>query len=510
MSDARLSFVVGLTDHEQSEALNVLTSTTIRIMMGDDASASRSGQVLTIQLAALCIRLFDRVVIDGNAEQATHPDVLLIQGPFVAALSEYLKKIRPLDPRDGQREFTVAVGNVSRSADVYLGSTGWCATVSLDTAQSVYDTVNTIGALAAGTLGASEVFKSVFQRKLRGSVRRSYTLSLLDYSSVPANKGEPELETDLEFDATLFGCGSIGFGFLQALILGPKSSGKLNLVDNGKFDLKNPFKYSLLDFETAAQAPYKSQWARDQMRQYVRQIDTEAFVGTAQEFVAFLPPSYKLPIALSAVDTVEGRVEVQDTLPRIVINAGITGTTAEVSFHAFGDGPCLACIGLDTAHESWDPYPIAEATGLSPARVLALIEGNLRMTPQDIDCIRHTRRLNADTMKSLDEYLDQPILSLWNRVVYSEVSLQTGEGQEVRVTTAFVSAFAGLLLYAELVKQASPTLRDFWVNNSYRQELIGVPAEDQFRYPRDDRGWCLCHSSFRQMIYRNKYGSPTG
>lgn len=510
MSDARLSFVVGLTDHEQSDALDVLTSTTIHIVIGEDASASCAGQVLTIQLAALCMRLFDRVVIDGNAEQATHPDVLLIQGPFVAALREYLKKIRPIDTCDERREITVAVGNVSRSADIYLGSTGWCATVSLDTAQSVHDTLNTIGALAAGTLGASEVFKSVFQGKLRGSVKRSYTLSMLDYSSVPANKGEPELENDLYFDATLFGCGSIGFGFLQALILGPKSSGKLTLVDNGKFDLKNPFKYSLLDFETAAQALYKSHWARDQMRQYVRQIDTEAFVGTAQGFVTSLPPSYKLPIALSAVDTVEGRVEIQDTLPRIVINAGITGTTAEVSYHVFGEGPCLACIGLDTALESWDPYPIAEATGLAPARVLALIEGNLRMTPQDIDCMRHSSRLNADTLESLDEYLEQPILSLWNRVVYSEVSLQVGDGQEVRVTTAFVSAFAGLLLYAELVKQASPTTCNFQVNNSYRQELIGVPAEDRFKYPRDDRGWCLCHSSFRQMIYRNKYGRLTG
>jgi hypothetical protein len=505
VSDPRLSFVTSLSQGEQAHLLETLTSTTIEIVLSKGSDATLAGQVLTYQLATLCARLFDRIELAGDEEQLAHQELPFVRGPYLAGLRAVLPTLRPLNPSCERHRLIVGVGDNSSSADLYLGSTAWSASVSSAEPLNVEDSRNTIGALSAGTLGASEVFKRVFGRQISGAVIRDYTLSLLDYGDQRPTV-EPELPDKSAVDLALFGCGSIGFGFLQSLLLTPSLTGHVVLVDNGKFDAKNPYKYSLLDWEAASDGLHKSLWAEELLTRYAPRLKPKGFVGTAKEYVASLPATYRIPVALSAVDTVEARIEIQDTLPRTVLNSGITGTTAEVSVHSFLEGPCLACLGLNTELESWNPYPIAEQTGLAPDRVLHLIARNEGMKSGGIDAMRAARKLEDAVLQSLDEYVDQPLLSLWNRVAYSQASIKSNTGQEVRVTTAFVSAFAGLLLLAEAVKESVPAFHSYRVDNSYRQDVLGVPAEGLFRYERDNRGWCVCHSAFRRKIFTEMYG----
>jgi hypothetical protein len=203
---------------------------------------------------------------------------------------------------------------------------------------------------------------------------------------------------------------------------------------------------------------------------------------------------------------VEGRLEVQDTLPHRIVNAGISGTEVEVSVHSFGTGPCLGCLGIESGRESWNAHKIAEDTGLEVSRVLELIQGNLAMEDADVEQLRRAARLPFELQHNLDRWAGQPLLSLYNRVRYSEASAVTASGTEVRVTTAFVSAFAGVLLLAEVLKSVCHDLVRYRVDNSYRQEMLGVPAGGLMRYQRDTSGVCLCHSAFRQMVFREKYG----
>ena len=198
-------------------------------------------------------------------------------------------------------------------------------------------------------------------------------------------------------------------------------------------------------------------------------------------------------------------MEIQDTLPERILNAGIDGTLAQVSTHGFGEGPCLACLSMQVALEVWNAEPIAARTGLSSARVHQLILRNEAMAQQDLDTIRLRHLVSDEYLSSLDSFLGQPLLSFWNRVAYSETPVQVSGVPSILVTTAFVSAFAGVLLLAELIKQSVPELQPYRVSNSYQHQLLGIPAGGLFQDARDARGWCLCHSTYRLAIYREKY-----
>jgi hypothetical protein len=79
--------------------------------------------------------------------------------------------------------------------------------------------------------------------------------------------------------------------------------------------------------------------------------------------------------------------------------------------------------------------------------------------------------------------------------------------QDVNRLLAFTSIRRGFAAgrTAELFKEALPSLHAFRASDSYRQELLGVPAKDYMRYDRESGGLCLCHSNFRQQVYREKY-----
>lgn len=507
MSDPRFTFLRSITADDERVLSELISGTTIRILLSRDAGKTFAGQVLTYQLATLTARLFDRVEICGEEADLCHPRMTLLSGPFLPALRLLLGKLRPLSPMaESSRIVKVVVGqDASVQGQLFLGATDWGALFSQTEPQSVSDTTNPIGALTASTLGASEVFKYVFSGKIRGAVNApSYSLSLLDYHEAAGS--EPALPDCIDVDATLFGSGSIGCGFLLGALFTPQLHGALTIVDNGRFDTKNPYKYALLDWSTAQQGPYKAAWVQQQIQRYAPgRLTARAFVGTAESYVASLPHDYTIPLALSAVDTPDARLEIQDTLPERILNTGIEGTLAQVSTHGFGEGPCLACLSMQVALEAWNAGPIAARTGLSPARVHQLIQRNEAMTQQDLDTIRARHLVFEEYLSSLDSFLGQPLLSFWNRVAYSETPVQVGEAPSVLVTTAFVSAFAGILLLAELIKQSVPELQPYRVSNSYQHQLLGVPAGGLFQYARDARGWCLCHSTYRLAIYHEKY-----
>ena len=515
MIDPRLSFVGSLTG-DVSAVPALIGGTPVRIVAGTGATSSFVGQVLTYQLSTLAYRLFDRVELIGDESAPSHPDIPYLEGAFLPALRRLLPTLRELPkPVASERQaVTIVVGNgASETGTLYLGASGWTAYFSANDPQPVYGSDNPLGALAAGAIGAAELFKFVFRHLLTGAFTKpSYALSLLDYGGGGADSAlrEPELPGDIDLDATLFGCGSIGCGLLAGLLLTPQLHGSITLVDNGVFDHRNPYKYSFIDWETGRHGLRKATWAEAQINGLANgRIVARSFHGTAEEYVASLPANYKIPLAFSAVDTTEARFQIQDTLPRYIVNAGIDGTSAEVSSHGFGQGPCLACLGMQKALESWNVQPISSALNLSPSRVRGLIQGNLPMEEEDLALIRVSINLPQELRITLESFLGQPVLSLWNRVAYSETTVQIGAAAPIRVTTAFVSAFAGVLMLAEGIKRSCLELQQYQVSNSYRQELLGVPAGGTFQHVRDKMGWCLCHSNFRQAIYRKKYETAT-
>lgn len=520
MSDPRVTFIASVASGEAEAILNKLTGTTIRIVVADDTCGTYAGQVLTFHLASLLIRLFDRVELQGDESAScllplvSHHGLLKLTShhtPFLTALRTQLSTVRPLSPAPASSDlFTVVVGSrTDVQGQLFLGATAWAALISTQTPQKVSDISLPVGAIASATLGASEVFKHIFASQLQSAYSiPTYTLSLLDYQQQAGV--EPPIPDHIEIDLTLFGSGSVGCACALGLLVTPQLHGQLVIVDNGRFEPKNVYKYSLLNWAAAEGKRLKAVWVQQQIWDHARdRLKAQAFVGTVDEYVTSLPYDYRIPLAVSAVDTREARIQVQEALPQIIINAGVDGTTVEVSVHHFGQGPCLACLQLEADLETWNAKPIADGTGLAPERVYELIQHNEAMCAEDIAQMKARAVMSADLLAGIEDFVGQPILSLWNNVAYSEAVLHQDGVAPVRVTTAFVSAFAGVLLLAELIKATTPELHPYRVNNSYRQELLGIPVMGPYKHERDSRGWCLCHSSYRLMTYQKKYNSDT-
>lgn len=516
MTDPRFAFVDGVSSASTAELRDRLGGTVVFIEVTPHALATFPGQVLAYQLATLAVRLFDRIELAGDETAPAHRHLSLLSGAFLPALRDVLPTLRPLTPEpESGRAVRVVIGEPARdgaTADLFVGAVDWVALLSTSSPRPVREGVNPCGALAAGALAAAEVFKLVFDGRLKGALRGAdINLSLLSYAPLQeeALMHQPPLPERASMNAVLVGCGSVGCAFLEGVLLTPMLAGRLTTVDNGVFDLRNPYKYALLNWAAAQEGASKAEWARDQV--VVRtgsRLEVQGFVGTANEYVASLPEDYRIPIAVSAVDTMEARLEIQDMLPCAVVNAGIRGTLVEISSHDFGRGPCVGCLTMRQTMESWNAEPIATAIGLRPERVRELIEGNGPMTRQDVNEIIGAGKIRMDLVLELESYVGQPLLSFVNRMPYAETSVATPEGgAPARVTTAFVSAFAGALLFAEFLKVSIPALAQHRVNNSYRQDLLGVPADGLFLYERDPEGWCACYSPFRLRVYEEKYGS---
>lgn len=516
MTDPRLSFVDGLSSATEAELLQRLGGTVVHIDVGRDALVTLPGQVLVYQLSTLAARLFDRIELHGDEDVAVHADFRLLRGPFMSGLRRVLPTLRPLSPLPTNgRTVRVVVGEATlcnELPDLFVGAAEWVALISASKSLPVLEGTNPCGALAAGALAAAEIFKLTFDGCLAGALRASeVSLSLLTYAPVALESldAQPAIPAEAAIDATLVGCGSVGCAFLQGVLLTRTLSGRLSVVDNGAFDIRNPYKYALLDWAAAQQALYKAKWARDLLTTYTGdRLAVCGFVGTANDYVATLPLDYRIPLAVSAVDTMEARLEIQDMLPGGAVNAGVAGTVVEVSSHGFGKGPCLGCLIMSQEMESWNAEPIATKLGLRVERVRELIRGNQGITRDDANDIIAAGKIPMSLVLELETYIGQPLLSFVNRLPYADTAVTPSVGgAPARVSTAFVSAFAGTLLFAEFLKASIPSLSPYRVANSYRQDLLGVPTDGLFRYERDPDGCCSCYSPFRLRVHEEKYGA---
>jgi len=99
-----------------------------------------------------------------------------------------------------------------------------------------------------------------------------------------------------------------------------------------------------------------------------------------------------------------------------------------------------------------------------------------------------------------------PIDSFYAKAVCGEASLRLPFANVV-APLSFISASAGILLAAELVKTAHPELSRWALDNYFRVDTLKHP-NPAFRclQPQDRSGRCICRDPDYVGVYSEKYG----
>lgn len=523
-TDGRLRFVRALQVSDgglaAEELVRRLDETVIALVVGPEPAGSVASQTTALTAVNLLARLFRRLVIVAPDDALVDKRLPFVSGRLGPALGAFAGRVH----HDVHAKLADAVppgatvlhvrdsGATAETNEVYCAGSGWLARVARrPVSPPAAAGANPVGPLIAAALGAAEVFKVVFGDVLRGvTPADDVVFSALTYRAGDPDVG-PILGDVLLPETALVGAGSIGSAFLWGLAHLREARGTLAVVDYDKLEAHNPDRAILILDEAAALEPQKASWAFETLRPWLPGLTIQPFVGTIRQYVDTLSPDYRLPLAIAAVDSVESRRDIQDALPRHILNASTGPTKVEVSRHnGLGDGPCLYCLYLPEVLER-SPLHIAMArTGFEQQRDVAelMIPGGKRVLSDDN--VRGIERHNGLQPGTLRHYVGRQLPELLqDRLWYSQAPIETSDGQAL-VTTAFVSALAGFLLLAEMLKEADPALASYRLSGVYEQELLGVPNE--FLYPgkRDATGYCLCHNSMRRRLYRGKYPLSVG
>jgi len=401
---------------------------------------------------------------------------------------------------------------------VTVDAAGWVAAVDAGAPDGVGPPAAP-SALAAGAIGAGEVFRAVFGEWLPDGGRRGPAPALWDLvtgvcRAPAAGDGDGAADWTADLGGTtalgtvhLAGAGAVG----QAAVLtwrAAGASGELVVVDHETVDVGNLQRYVLTDdasegtakTEVVARALASSGLAVRQARHRWGQGEESA------------PGRGVVAVAL---DTADGRLAVAAGAHSRVYNAWTGAVDLGWSRHETfgGHEPCLACLYLPTGPRPSLHEQIASALGQDPLRIrMYLPPGSLLSglpsfilplpgEPLPPEADGWTARSLLDdliatgVLPAADRgaWAARHVLDLWHEGVCGGTLLvRPGDLPDVPVPLAHQSALAGIMLATQLLVAADPVLRD-------RRDAAGQGRLDLLRAlpqvvgrPKQVTAGCLC------------------
>ena len=354
-----------------------------------------------------------------------------------------------------------------------------------------------LGHLYAACMGAAQVLLHVLD-SMKAPYRPlpPFTFSLLDLLRSGEDVAMPEVINIPE--SHLVGVGAVGSAAIYALAHLEDLHGVLNVIDNEKVEDGNLNRYVLM--------------RRRDINRFKVDVASAALergeVHTAPHPDAFSryvkTHGADVNLLLSPVDTEEGRRALAKTLPRRVINAATGGTTVTVSTHGFNDGnACLHCLYPVREKGQRREEVMAKDMGLSLELIVDLVQSNAPIDAQLVAEIERNRGVEAGRWA---DNIGAPIDSFYRKTVCGDAQLRVSDANVI-APLSFISASAGILLAAELVKAGHPLLSKWKLDNYFRLDTLHLP-NPAFRrlLPQDRSGQCICRDRDYIDVYLNKYG----
>ena len=482
-------------------AAQTFSEPVITIELGPDAAKRRGNTVAFLLAANLLARTFDdvHVVFPNGITTDWHPWRLSVIDAVIGELSRTVdKELRCEPPR--RSDVVLSIGqdpSVPADRQVVVHGSQWRASLDCDLPGSGE---GVIGPLYSACLGSAQVLLHVLH-KMRANYRpmRPFRFSVLDLrmDGVEEN-GSGTLWIP---EAHLVGVGAVGSAVVYTLAHFDEIGGTLHLIDNDQVDNSNLNRYALMRHQDVGR--WKVDIACDALSG--KDMRTYPYRGAYSEYVD--EQGSKVNLLLSPVDSEEGRRSIARTLPKRVLNAATGGTTITLSTHGFGDGKaCLHCLYPLDLNQASPEQMVADDLGIALEVVQDLLRTNAPVGPDLVAKIENNRCVEPGTWAG---HVHQPLNSFYGRAVCGDASLHLPTANVV-APLSFISASAGVLLAAELLKAGNDQLSRWALNNYFRSDTLRPPRPEFLRVrSQDNTGRCICVDSDYLETYKAKYRTRT-
>jgi hypothetical protein len=293
---------------------------------------------------------------------------------------------------------------------------------------------------------------------------------------------------------------------LAAIRLFHGLSGHVTLIDNQRVELSNLQRYLLAFDDDASVKRHKVEVAHREMKRSGLVIAAKA--STWERFLAdWRGQNWKLERVVTALDSAFTRQVVQASLPRGILNGGVTRSILDVGRYGFdGVRECLNC-----AYQHAPPPPALEVLrqtfGLSPVRLQQLEDENAGLNIADVKAIE----AHVGRPRQLGALVGQSVRSAYLRMCgFHAVPRSTlAENEPALVPVAHVPALCGMLLGLELVKGSVPELAPYRLDHVFQFDARYAldPSSSLTQLQLVD-GPCVCRDPRYQEAYREKWPAP--
>lgn len=465
--------------------LDNLTAAHVVIVVSQVAASTRCGQLGAIWLANLLGRLsgvIDCVSVeiegaDQSLQSAIDPRDPLGDGTLAASmvrsagLSNAASASRlPRRAEANQRCVVLGVGHPERACDLYMSASAWLAYIgSVPGPECIDDGLQAVGSVVTATLATAEVFKMLRASGARAVPVTGYTFDAWNWRPASALRA-PRLQTiphpvGESVRLTLAGVGAVGTSFLLTL-WGSNIAVDATILDADAVARTNLNRYPLFGLDDVRHSKVERAKAL---------LETSRFAVTAYPmwWSEYQRRAVKSPeLLISGVDTNIARHQLQDALPRLVLGASTNRLRAEVSRYDLAQrkSRCLKCFNAPEASED----------DVSLQRRLLAMEGD-ELIAQAIDrCV---------PVEQLIEYVSE-LRSRGNACAIlagDQLEKLRIVGNERAFAVSFVSAFAGAMLAAQVIRESvgdpllvPPTGRgvfQFWRPEAPSNRIAEAPIE---------------------------------
>jgi ThiF family len=444
-----------------------------------------------------------------------------------ASLALSINPACEIERREGSVDASLVWGHRYLATNpVTVSAENWNVHVDDEKSERMTPT-NMLTALAAGVIGVSEVFRTVFSRFLSPGRkdRDPVTLNLLTLGEDTV--GLPNLPEEVVIGRVhLVGAGAIGQAMVYALSA-LQVKGSLVVVDPEVLSISNLQRYILSTDEDVAKSKCDVV-ARVLAKSGLEVIKSQVIWGEDPEIVRLAEN------VCVAVDSAGARIDIQASLPRRIYNAWTQPADIGWTRHEhFGEDPCLACLYMPVGSKPSLHELISRAIRQAAPRVLAYLLFKQPVdTPLQINqVIMLQPQPNASEIGSwsnspiLDDIaqefkLDPEAAAFWKGKQITDLyregicggaiitDLVAEVPQEVAVPLAHQSVLAGIMLATQLIVAVTPQLRH--VRSHFPEGRINLLAslKQMVGRPRERTPGCICGDSDFVDRYHEKWRSP--